>query len=880
MQIFLLVVVKPEFFKHPPIKRPKIGLVLSGGGARGLSHIGVIKVLEKENIPIHRIVGTSMGSVIGGLYSAGLSVQEIKRYAMDVNWKKIFIDTPQRDRLFSTQRTDNANYIIEFRLNKGRPVIPTGLTSGHRLMQLLTELTLEADLNSQGDFDKLPIPFRAVATDMVSGHKVVINRGPLAEAMRASFAVPFAFTPVELDSMLLFDGGMVDNLPVDVVRKMDCDFIIAVDVKAPLKPKSKLNNPLEVLDQIITLTILNQEKNETDTNCFFIVPDLKNRLSTDFTNVKELISLGEKAANAAMPLLRKRLSMLNCSQYVDTSEKRISKLYFKGIKNLSVDKAKRIAGIKVGSSVNRKLIREALKKLYESGYFEKVSAEINEEAGSFSVTINVKEYSVWKPVVVRGTTVFPPEEIAGIFRVKKGCVMNWHAVTRDINKVLDKYHSAGYVFAAIDNITETKDEFIIHINDGIIKALEVEGNKITKKEVIEREFNFKKGCVFRLQDAKKTIRQIYSTNLFKRVILKVNPGIRLAVRVEEKTFTRIQLGLRYDRVRLGEGFVRYIEDNLLGTGNRWVNRLQYGPRREKYSSFIKGDRLAGSYFFHKEGVYVYKDKKHISGPAPNEYSLRTLRKIGLSASIGRQIQRLGHFSVLLRTENFPSDTIDREWSDMNLGDYSEGIRSISVRTEIDDLDREPFPTSGRKHYFSVDYAHDMIGGTEKYMNFVAIVSEYYTFFRNHTLYPRLQIAYANNSLPPVEKHSIGGYSNILTYDDISFFNDLPFMGYKEQAFSGDCLFLVDLKYRWKAFPWMYFFLQYDIGDTWERKKLYITSEFVRKEFINLKQGLGLGVSFDTPIGPATAVLAQALNAKTTEESRQIENLYLSIGYEF
>lgn len=216
---------KFELIQHPPLKKPKIGLALSGGGARGLAHIGVLKVLEKENIPVHRIAGTSMGSVVGGLYAAGFSAEQIENMALAQNWSEIFANSPQRTSLLATQKAENANHIVEFRLKGGKPVIPTGLSAGQRLIQILTELTLEADYKSQGDFDKLPISYRAIATDMVSGRKVVIREGPLSEAMRASFAVPFALTPVDRDTMLLFDGGMTDNLPVDVVRNMGSEML-------------------------------------------------------------------------------------------------------------------------------------------------------------------------------------------------------------------------------------------------------------------------------------------------------------------------------------------------------------------------------------------------------------------------------------------------------------------------------------------------------------------------------------------------------------------------------------------------------------------------------------------------------------------------------
>jgi NTE family protein len=865
--------------KHPALKKAKIGLALSGGGARGLAHIGVLKTLEKEKIPIHYIAGTSMGSVIGGLYAAGLSASQIETIALNMNWNEIFVNLPQRTSLFSTQRTENGNYLLELSIQNGKIVLPTGLSAGQRLIQLLIETTLEADFSSRGDFDRLPIPFRAIATDVLTGNKVVLKNGSLTQAIRASFAVPFAFTPMEKDSLLLFDGGMVDNLPLDVAKNMGADFVIGVDVIAPLQPKEKLNNPIQLLDQIVALNIQEQNRNLKDTADLLIKPELEGHLPVDFTGVGGLIRQGEKSAEKMIPLLKHKLDSL-ARNFSSARFPLLADLKITGAERISPDTVRKYLSLKTDDSLNAFIIHQALQNVYNSGYFESAEAEIDTAGSRTMVCVKIKEYPLQKPFRIEGNTVFSSPEIQNIFAYQKEKTINYNQVLGQTEALLEKYRKAGYSLASIKTIEDKGDYFRCIVEEGKISAISVTGNNHTQETVIRREFTLHPKDLFQLEKAKRMIQQVYSTGLFEQVTLEIQSGLGLRIHVKEKPKQRIQFGLRYDDVRYGEGFGRFILDNVGGSGNRWVNHFQFGLRREKYSSYLTGDRLGGTYLFHQSGVYLYKDKRYLADSIPNELTLRTLRKIGASVALGHQIRRLGQVSIVLRSENFPIDTLDREWLKSNLGDFSEGIRAVSIRSNVDDLNRLPFPTSGRKHFFSVDFAHDVIGGTERFMNFVMSLEEYYSFGDFHTFFPRFQMTYADQPLPLVEQHSIGGYSSVLTNDDISFYNDFPLLGFSERAFSGDCLALLNLRYRYKALPWMYLFFQFDIGDVWKQADFEFSRSFAKQEIKDLKQGLGLGISLDLPFGPLTLVMAQPISRLSEKEKVLVQNIYLSAGYDF
>ncbi|MBD3306671.1 BamA/TamA family outer membrane protein [candidate division KSB3 bacterium] len=281
---------------------PKVGLALSGGGARGFAHLGAIKVLEELGMPVDYIAGTSMGSIIGGLYAIGYSIEELEEVIQEVDWEDIFSDTPPRN-LWSYQRKRaSTRYILGVGFNRKGFVVPRGLTSGQKISNLLAFLTLRA--SDIEDFDNFPIPYRAVAADIVTGEEVILDHGSLADAMRASMSVPGVFTPITIDGHMLVDGGVVKNLPVDVVKQMGADVIIAIDVSSPLRDKESLGNPIAILNQMIGLQILRSTEEQRQLADVVVHVDLGEYSSTSFGNAPEISELGEQSTRDNLEKLR------------------------------------------------------------------------------------------------------------------------------------------------------------------------------------------------------------------------------------------------------------------------------------------------------------------------------------------------------------------------------------------------------------------------------------------------------------------------------------------------------------------------------------------------------------------------------------------------
>jgi len=292
-------VAAQELASEPP--RPRIGLVLSGGGARGLAHVGVLQALEELRVPVDAIAGTSMGAVVGGLYASGMTAAEIDALMRGMDWSAAFRDRPARNTLNYRRKQDDREFLVRFPLGiqGGSFRVPRGLIQGQRLTQTLRIETMP--VAAIEDFDQLPTPFRAVAADLETGARVVLAGGDLTSAMRASMSAPGVFAPVEIDGRLLVDGGIVENLPVDVAKSMGVDIVIAVDVGFQPVPRKELTSALAVSNQAITIMMRREtgrQRSLLASQDVLILPDLGGLQSTDFGAAPKTIELGLAATRA------------------------------------------------------------------------------------------------------------------------------------------------------------------------------------------------------------------------------------------------------------------------------------------------------------------------------------------------------------------------------------------------------------------------------------------------------------------------------------------------------------------------------------------------------------------------------------------------------
>jgi NTE family protein len=293
----------PDYDSVPPPGahdgyRPRIGLVLSGGGARGAAHVGVLKALEEQRIPIDAISGTSMGAVVGGLYASGVPPADIEKLMTSIDWQDAFRDRPAREDLVFRRKQDDVDFPVRLPLGikSGKVLLPKGLIQGQKLQQMLRSATIPvAHVEA---FDDLPIPFRALATDLETGEAVILEKGDLTASLRASMSIPGVFAPVEIDGRLLVDGGIANNLPIEEVRALGAEVIIVSDVSFPLQLRDELNSPLQISNQMLAIMVRRETTRQRALlggRDVIIEPPLGDASSFDFSNMRSAIAVGERA---------------------------------------------------------------------------------------------------------------------------------------------------------------------------------------------------------------------------------------------------------------------------------------------------------------------------------------------------------------------------------------------------------------------------------------------------------------------------------------------------------------------------------------------------------------------------------------------------------
>ena len=390
--------------------RPRIGLVLGGGGARGVAHIGVLKELERMRIPVDAIVGTSMGAIVGGLYATGMSADELERLVGSLDWAAALSDKPDREDLSFRRKQDDSQVPIDFELGaRGTElVLPKGAIQGQKLDLLLRELTL--GVSHISEYDDLPIPFRAIASDIESGEIWVMDKGDLAQSIRASMSVPGVFAPVSIDDHLLVDGGIVGNLAVHVMQEMDVDIIIAVDVEFPMYTRDELGSALTISEQVLTILIRKETLRQIERlgeQDILIRPELGTFASTDFGGILSTIEPGQKATRQqATRLASLSLGQSRWDQYLAHRSQPVapaSHLAFVRVIHdgeLAPQVLTSKLNVEAGDPIDHEVLAHNADQLYGLGLYEQVSYQLLEEHGDTGVEYQARTKS-WGPNLVQ-----------------------------------------------------------------------------------------------------------------------------------------------------------------------------------------------------------------------------------------------------------------------------------------------------------------------------------------------------------------------------------------------------------------------------------------------------------------------------------------------
>ncbi|MGD8778070.1 MAG: patatin-like phospholipase family protein [Ignavibacteria bacterium] len=387
-----------EKFDGTSLQSPKIGLAISGGGALGFAHIGVLRIIDSLQIPIDYIAGTSMGAITGGLYAAGYSGIELDSIVNIIDWEQVFSDQPSRGLLPYIEKKFTGRYQVELDLKGFTPTIPKGVISGQNvMMQLLHYAHAYEKLDN---FNKLPIPFNCVAADLISGNEVILKNGSLVRAIRASMSIPSIFNPVEIGDSLLVDGGVINNYPVDVVKNMGADIIIGLRLKFPEYKKEEYDNLFNIIDRVMDIPRKEKLEENISMTDIYIEEDIKGFSLADFDKdkIKLIIERGIKAAYKNIDELAELKKQLE--NYGGLSKKRkkekaegiIHRINITGNENLEFTFIYNLLRLNPGEKFNINKLEERINELYGLGFFELITYDIMKlDDDRIELTIIVKE---------------------------------------------------------------------------------------------------------------------------------------------------------------------------------------------------------------------------------------------------------------------------------------------------------------------------------------------------------------------------------------------------------------------------------------------------------------------------------------------------------
>ena len=376
----------------------RVGLVLRGGGAKGIAHIGVLKVLEEEGIYVDYVGGTSMGGLIGGLYASGYSPAELEELVKSMPWAKLLADEPVRRDLPLDEKIDYDEYLMSLPVVGFVPGLPKGLKRGQLVLNYISKLTWNvADINN---FEELPIPYFCVATKLENGDTMVIDKGNLPIAMRATMSIPSVFEPIEVNGEFVIDGGLVNNFPVDIMlEKTGVDYVIGVDVGAPLYKAEEITSIVSILDQ--TSSFHGQEKFRSNKRLtdLYIQPDITGLSALSFEDIDSIILRGEVAARAYIVEIRSLSKSMNDNKLKYTtfrSEKRsdtvyISDIDIKGLEKVSSKMVIGRLGLNIPGANSIENINMAIDRLYSSKFFSKIDYKLIEDNDYYILEVQIEE---------------------------------------------------------------------------------------------------------------------------------------------------------------------------------------------------------------------------------------------------------------------------------------------------------------------------------------------------------------------------------------------------------------------------------------------------------------------------------------------------------
>lgn len=815
---------------------PRLTLVLSGGGARGFAHIGILQVLDSAKIPIDLIVGTSMGAIIGGYYAAGYSPHELERIAIETNWSEIFDledDSKRIER--SLARKDESGALLSMRFNGFfKVVLPQALSSGQRLTMLLNSLTLNSPYGSQDDFiHEFRVPFVALATDIVTGTRKLITSGDLTSAIRASATVPLRFNPLAIDSAIYVDGGLLTNVPVDVaLDSADSKIVIASNTTSDLHPRNDLETPWDVADQVITLMMRKENLEQMQRADVVITPALEGFASDDFSHAAEYIEAGRRAARLAL-----------------------------------------------------QHIRELVQR----------TPDISSPASQDSEAA----LGVLREVRIHATGSQQVKALYPDFNLYIGKTLTHPFIDKDIVRpLLDSLRLHGYTLARVDSavIYPQPGRLDLYVDEGVIGDISVRGVQAVNEDLALAEFPLSKGDVFRSEVSERGIRNLTATGYFTFASLEVkhdpqrngliyvvhedtshaistsvpqkSHAPQLIISVAEKAMNVLRLGALADNEFGGQFSLEYANENVYATGFQFSIKGGLGPLSRYTAATLSSNSFFSPFTTFLMQAYAgYRDitaYTRINNISEGRILVskgdivRESRDIGGRIRFGGEVGRVASLMAELRYER------QRAYSLQTLAtiDARETLTALKAELVVDSRDDAAFPHNGSYLNGYFEQGVPLFSGDLQYSKLYGSYEQALPLSRLHTVIGRIKVGVGDKTVPRQELFTLGGMEN--------FYGLAAYELRGKQMAAASAAYQVSIPNA--LFIPIFVTFRYDLGATWQEPE--------RIKFEALTHGLSAQLGFKTPIGLARFAIGENFSFAQSEKKPLLladPRFYFSIG---
>jgi len=863
--------------------RKTVGLALSGGGANGLSQIGVLKAFEEKGVPVDFIAGTSIGAIIGGLYSCGYSPDKLEEIAHTLPWQSIisFNNDYARSNIFLEQQRIRDRASIALRFEKLKLLMPKSLNSAQKMTETLDLLTLNSIYKSTGGFSSLPVNFRAVSTDLVSGKRVTLSEGSLSEAMRASSTVPILFEPVMRDGYELVDGGLVANLPVDELDTFKAHFKIAVDTHGSMYTKGEeLDVPWKAADQTMTILTKLQYPSQLAKADMVITPDLNDHKATDFSDISSLVEAGYAKGKVLAETIKQGLEQeIPVSSSLGGYAKTV---LFPEERPEFREHYLIVSGIVRNAAEPKK----TMQNLLATDLFSRVYAELDSRRKR--VTFHLDPLPRIDNITVTGgpSGSLSSDEINSCFKPIRGTVYTNAAGTKALEALINKYRSKGFCLVTLESTTFNGSTLQVKVSSGKADGIEFQRNKsITGITSIKREIKIDTTRTLSFSSAEESVDNLYETGAFNCVSLSAatdtSRNTLLKFSLEEKPPSVLRLGLRYDETNNAQFLLDFRNENLAGTTSSLGGWIKEGKRNNLVNIEFNIPRIGSSHFTMSSRVYydehlfdnrVITFSKALFDSHPNESSTYGIQKYGISSAFGTRINKNGQFVVDFGIQNSLSYA-DRV-NGVTLPTDNVNMATIGTQLTLDSRNDPLLPTAG--NYTNLRYSN-----SSKSFNFHDI---YWQVSGNHEENIRLGkettlqlsglFGLTSGSVPLSEKYFLGGPGTSYSQQ---------FIGLKESDLPGNDIAAAGVHFRYKpsfalVFPVSVVF-HYNVGNAWDDRDDI--------SWGNLIHGVGTSLIWETPLGPARFTVSKAFSFLKTADNASTSSLgfsdtifYFSLGHDF